>query len=87
MGRKLDLFAKIKAMKYSFHLPIKLKIDTVTIAGCAKGNIIFQKHWIGPQPSIAAASSNEVLIPLKKVSRKKVVYGTEHAVYRNIRVK
>ena len=59
---------------------------TVTTAGCTSGNIISQKHRIGPQPSIAAASSKVVDMLLKNVMRKNVVYGTEHAVYKKIKV-
>ena len=57
-GRSSLLFTKISAIKYSFHLAIKLKIVTVITAGRASGNIISQKVFTGPQPSMAAASSS-----------------------------
>ena len=64
----LSEFANIRDIKYSFHTLIKLKIVTVMIPGCAIGSMIFQKVFMGGQPSIAAASSNALERLLKKVS-------------------
>ena len=55
---------------------IKLKIPTVTIPGCAKGNMIVQKVLMGEYPSIAAASSYVFDRFAKKVIKKIVVKGT-----------
>ena len=49
--------AKMSAMKNSFHTLRKLKIVTVTSAGCTSGSMICQKVFAGEHPSIAAASS------------------------------
>ena len=76
IGRSWSEFAKIREIKYSFHILIKLNIVTVIIPGCAIGSIISQKVFVGGQPSIAAASSNALERLLKKVIRKMVVYGT-----------
>ena len=73
MGLSLALFAKTRAKKYSFQNLMKLKIVIVTRAGCARGNIILQKHPTGEQPSMVAASTKVFEMPLKKVIRKNVV--------------
>ena len=49
--------AKIREMKYSFQMFMKMKIPTVMMPGCASGNMIRQNVIIGVQPSMAAASS------------------------------
>ena len=73
MGRSLSEFAKIREMKYSFQILIKLKIVTVMIPGCAMGSIISQKVLVGGHPSMAAASSKALDKLPKKVMRKMVV--------------
>lgn len=69
-GLTLSELAKIKDMKYSFQMLMKLKILTVTIPGCASGNMICQNVLVGEHPSTAAASSNERERLEKKVSKK-----------------
>src|SRR5699024_7785152 len=56
-GRTRSELAKIRDMKYSFQMLMKLKMDTVITPGWARGNMIFQKVLMGGQPSMAAASS------------------------------
>ena len=56
-GRNWLEFANINDIKYSFQTLIKLKIVTVITPEFAMGNIISQKVFIGPHPSIAAACS------------------------------
>ena len=75
IGRSLSELAKIREIKYSFQILIKLKIVTVMIPGCAMGSIISQKVLVGGHPSMAAASSKALDRLLKKVMRKMVVYG------------
>ena len=76
--------AKIKEIKYSFQIFIKLKIATVISPGCARGNIIFQNVFIGEQPSIAAASSYVLERFLKNVIKNVVVYGICIPIYNKI---
>lgn len=83
-GLTLSPLAKIKERKYSFHMFIKQNILKVTIPGCASGNIIFQKVFIGEHPSIAAASSYVVDRVAKKLSRKITAKGILIPEYRKI---
>ena len=73
IGRSLSELAKIREMKYSFQILIKLKIVTVMIPGWAMGSMISQKVFVGGQPSIAAASSKALERLPKKVIRNMVV--------------
>ncbi len=70
------MLAKIRAMKYSFQRVMKLKMVTVMIPGWARGSRMTQKVFMGPQPSMAAASSKEWEMFWKKAIMKKVVKGT-----------
>lgn len=54
---------------------------TVIIPGCANGNIITQKDFIGEHPSIAAASSNKVDRVAKKLIKKNPAKGTVRQIY------
>lgn len=73
IGRSLSELAKIREMKYSFQILIKLKIVTVMIPGWAMGSMISQKVFVGGHPSIAAASSKALERLPKKVIRNMVV--------------
>ena len=73
MGRSLSELAKMREIKYSFQILIKLKIVTVMIPGWAMGSIISQKVLVGGHPSMAAASSKARDRLLKKVMRNMVV--------------
>ena len=84
IGRSLSELAKIREIKYSFQILIKLKIVTVMIPGCAMGSIISQKVLVGGHPSMAAASSKALDRLLKKVMRKMVVYGILIPIYKKI---
>ena len=65
--------AKISDRKYSFQMPMKLKIPTVMMPGCTSGNMMVQKVRMGGQPSMAAASSYTRDKLAKKVMRNVVV--------------
>ena len=82
MGRSWSELAKIREMKYSFQILMKLKIVTVMIPGWAMGSMISQKVLVGGHPSIAAASSKARDRLLKKVMRNMVVYGMLMPMYR-----
>lgn len=69
-------FAKMSAIKYSFHTLRNKKIPTVIKPGCAKGSIIVQNVLIGEHPSNAAASSYVLDSVPKKFKRKVVAKGT-----------
>lgn len=69
----------------TFQTVMKLKMLTVTIPGWASGSMMIQKVFIGPHPSIAAASSNVNDRFLKKLIRKKTVNGTLMQMYKKIR--
>ena len=46
-----SLEVKIRAIKNSFHTDIKLKMVTVTMAGCTRGSMIFRKVLGALHPS------------------------------------
>ena len=73
MGRSLSELAKIREIKYSFQILIKLNIVTVMMPGWAICSIISQKVLVGGHPSMAAASSKARDRLPKNVIRKMVV--------------
>ena len=50
-GAMESLEVKIRAIKNSFHTDIKLKMVTVTMAGCTRGSMIFRKVLGALHPS------------------------------------
>src|SRR5580704_754351 len=74
----------VSANTNSFHAKTNANTLVATSPGATRGSRIFQKAFIGPAPSIAAASSSSRGTAATKLRSIQIVTGSANAVYTRI---